>query len=115
MICFAHWAFGKEMCGKALIKIMSVQPQVKCLHLTSIFLAHLCYLPARFVVSHSYVFTVPNQNSLNSGSLCCRWGKTSPTGYYLFFPANKLSAVMFKEAVLGVIINVWDIGECTCV
>lgn len=39
----------------------------------------------------------------------------SPTGYYLFSPANEVSAVMFIEVDLGVIINVWDMVECTCV
>lgn len=41
--------------------------------------------------------------------------ETTPTGNYLFFPANEVSVVMFIEVDLGVIINVWDMGECTCV
>lgn len=40
--------------------------------------------------------------------------ETSPTGYYLFFPANEVSAVMFTEVDRGVIITVWDAGECVC-
>lgn len=46
-------SFGAETCGRALIKSMSMQTQVKCLHLTSISLAHLCYLAARLIVSLS--------------------------------------------------------------
>lgn len=100
------------MCGEALIKSMSVQPQVKCLHLTSISLAHLCYFAARLIVPRSEVFTVPNENNSNSGLLCSSVGKKPlQRSYYLFSTANEVSAVMFIEVDLGVIINVWRMSE----
>lgn len=84
MIHCASRVFGTETCGEALIKSVSAQPQVKCLHPTSISLAHLCHLAAGLTVPHyqnrvycAKIMKKQNNNS-NSSLVCHWWGRNFP-------------------------------------
>lgn len=115
VIHFTSRAFGTEMCGKVLIKSMSVQPLVKTPS------------PGFRLLSPSLLFSCQVDSATHFKCLLCqmetaqtqahfvvggRWGG-APVGYncFFFFQVNEVSVAMFTE---GVIIHMWDMGDFTC-
>lgn len=98
MIHFTSRAFGTEMCGKVLIKSMSVQPLVKRLHLASDSLAHLCCSAARLIAPHTLSVYCVKWKQLKLRLTL--WSVGAPVGdnCFSFFQLNEVSVAMFTEA-----------------
>lgn len=99
------------MRGKDLIKSVSAQPRVKCLHLTSISLAHLCCFAARLIVPTQALCLLCQMTQTHARLVVGGEATLHSRLPLFFFPTNEVSAVMFAEVDPSVIINARFMGE----